>query len=86
VTVQIGSLTFTLPAGAFRVNPGGKFIFSGALSGVSVEASITPVSRGRYQLKLEAERLNVGGITNPVATQVRIGNDSGSATVRAKIE
>lgn len=86
VTVQIGSLTFPIPAGSFRANPRGKFTFTGMLSGVSVEASIIPVSSGRYQLKLDANRLNASGFTNPVSTQVSIGNDTGSATVRAKCE
>jgi len=84
VTVQIGGLTFTIPAGSFRVDNKGKFTFEGKLSGVSVEASITPVSSGRYEFKLEAKPLNVSGLTNPVATQVRIGNDSGGATVTVK--
>lgn len=86
VTVQIGSLTFSIPAGSFRVNPKGKFVFAGVFSGVPVEVSITPVGSGRYQLKLEAKRLNVTGLSNSVATQVSIGNDTGSATVRAKVE
>jgi len=84
--VQIGGLTFTIPAGSFRVNNKGKFTFEGVLSGVSVEAKITPLGGARYELKLEAKPLNVSGLTNPVATQVVIGNDSGSATVTAKFE
>jgi hypothetical protein len=80
VTIQIGPLSFHLPAGSFYRNNKGKFEFKGVLAGVSVKATISLLRSGRYTLTLKASPVNGTGLRNPVDTQVLIGNDSGAAT------
>lgn len=86
VNVQIGDVTFPIPVGSLRVNKKGKFTFKGELNSAVVSAILSPVSSGRYQLKLRASRLDVSALTNPVATYVSIGNDVGEATVQARFK
>jgi predicted extracellular nuclease len=84
VIVQIGNISLTIPPGSFKGNKKEKYTFEGKLNGASIEASITPVSSGRYELKLHAESLDVTSLTSPVTTQVRIGNDNGTVTIPIK--
>jgi HYR domain len=81
VKVHIGPLTFTLPAGSFRVDSRGRYKFAGTLNGARVQASISPLKGGRYEFKLEAQPLNLTTFPSSVATQLVIGNDSGAVTV-----
>lgn len=80
VTAQVGPLSFTIPAGSFRVDKKGAFKFESTLSGVRVEAKITPLSGERFELKLEATPLNLTTFPSPVVVTVTIGNDQGTAT------
>jgi hypothetical protein len=48
--------------------------------------SIRPLRDGAFELEIEGDRVNLKGVANPVAVSLTIGDDGGSASVRAKIE
>jgi hypothetical protein len=76
----------TMPAGSFKSKKTGEFNFLGTLNGVKIVASIRQTRPGSFDFEIVTERANVKGIANPVTVSLTIGDDSGSRTVRAKIE
>jgi hypothetical protein len=51
-----------------------------------VAASIRPLRGRAFEFKAEGERANLTGLTNPLTVRLTIGDDTGSATVTAKLE
>jgi hypothetical protein len=41
---------------------------------------------GAFRFEIEGERVNLRGVGNPVTVGLTIGDDGGSAEVKAKIE
>ena len=90
VTIRLtggtGAFSVTLPAGSFKRDKSGEFKFQGIINRVKLEASIRPLSGGAFEFEVETEGANLKGFANPVTVSLAIGEDSGSKTVRAKIE
>ncbi|HXB68195.1 MAG TPA: hypothetical protein VNY05_08130 [Candidatus Acidoferrales bacterium] len=85
VTVQVGELITIIPAGFFEQSGNGAFHFEGLVVGAKTEASITPLASNRYSFEIEvAVPLPVTTTTVPVG--LIIGIDSGTASVRPRIE
>ncbi len=86
VTLQIGSYTVTIPAGSFhKVGSGANapYAYEGTINGVKTGAVITPLSGGRYDFAAAGSPVNLTGAANPVTVTLTIGNDSGTAQVKA---
>jgi hypothetical protein len=64
---------------------GDKFKFEGTVNGVRLEALIKVTGTLRYTFNAEAEGANLAGTKNPVPVTLTIGDDSGTATLKAKI-
>jgi YVTN family beta-propeller protein len=75
----------TFQAGPFeKIGP--LFAYAGTISGVNVQALITPTGTLRYAFAAAAEGPNLTGITkNPVPVGLTIGSGNGSANVNALI-
>lgn len=86
VTGGAGAFSLTLPAGSFKVDRSGGFLFQGAIKRVKLQASIRPLRDGSYQFEIETDGANLKGMANPVTVSLAIGDDRGSRTVRAKID
>ena len=90
VTLQVtggtAAYSVTMPSGSFKMSKNGEFNFLGTINGVKIIASIRSSRAGAFEFEVETERANVKGIANPVTVSLRIGDDGGSRTVRAKIE
>jgi len=89
VTLGVGSFSITIPADSFEATPDGGFKFEGTIDNIILEAKITPLPSlglSSFSFKLESENLNLSGISNPVTTELTIGDDQGSSTVTAEIE
>jgi hypothetical protein len=86
VTGGKGGYSMSLPAGSFKPDRGGGFKFQGAIKGVKVIAAIRPLRGGAYELEMETEGANLKGFSNPVTVRLGVGDNTGSSTVRAKIE
>jgi hypothetical protein len=91
VKLQSGTFTTTIPAGSFKKHrdevehEDGFFTFHGVINGVSLEARIKRIGTLRYAFNAEAERASLTGTTNPVTVMLTIGNNTGTASVTAKI-
>jgi hypothetical protein len=75
VTLQIGTMTLTLPAGCFQLNHSGDAVFLGVLDGVSINAKFHYEGGSDWQFKANATNTNLLGTTNPVTVSLSIGND-----------
>jgi 6-phosphogluconolactonase (cycloisomerase 2 family) len=84
VTLQIGSFSVTIPAGAFKQIPHGRFAFEGVINGVSMQLQIVPLGNNIFTFKAEGTRVEFSGLTNPVTVALTIGINTGSTTVTAQ--
>ncbi|HSL02834.1 MAG TPA: SBBP repeat-containing protein, partial [Nitrospiraceae bacterium] len=86
VTVQVGAFSTTIPAGSFKQKKG-RFTFEGVIHGVKLEAVLRSLMLGNdYEFKVEGKGANLTVTSNPVTVGLTIGDDSGSKTIRAKLE
>ena len=86
VTLQIGPYTATIPAGSFRQLPSGKhwsvYAFIGEESNVQLAFDILSLGPNSYQLGAVGWPINLTG-PNRMPVSLQIGDDSGSAVVKA---
>jgi len=61
------------------------FTFHGVFDGVRLEALIKRTGTLRYAFHAEGKGVNLTGTKNPVQVMLTIGNDSGTASVKARI-
>jgi len=86
VTLQIASYTVTFPAGSFKQvgkGTGATYAFEGTINGVTTGMVITPLGGNRYGLAAAGSPVNLTAATNPVAVTLTVGNNSGTAAVKA---
>jgi probable HAF family extracellular repeat protein len=85
VTSQVGPYSATIPAGKFKQS-GPLFTYAGTISGVNVQAVITPTGTMRYAFAAAAEHPDLTRIAkNPVPVKLTIGSDTGTKSVTAII-
>ncbi|MGH3578354.1 MAG: YncE family protein, partial [Mycobacterium sp.] len=84
VTLQAGTFTTTIPAGSFK-KFGGLFTFVGVINGLNLQAVIFPTGTLRYAFLAAAEKASLTGTANPVPVTLTIGQDTGTASVKAVI-
>lgn len=80
------AFSVTIPAGSFKKDKSGQFMFQGTINKVRMAASIRPLRGNTFQFEIEGERVDLKRVANPVTVDLAIGDDSGSRSVRAKIE
>jgi hypothetical protein len=84
VTVQLGSLSLTVPQGSFTRGSEGQYTFEGKINGVSLDMRIVPgESGGRYFFTANGRGANLAGMTVPITVVLTIGDDSGTTTASA---
>jgi len=91
VTLQLkggkGAYSVAIPAGSFKKDKSGAFKFQGTINRVKLlETSIRPLRDGGFEFEIQTEGANLKGMANPMTVSLAIGDNGGSATVRAKIE
>ena len=91
VTIHVGSVSATIPAGSFTFKPAKKkqpaqYTFAGIIDGVTLTAKITPLGSNSFEFKAEGIGVELTGTVNPVTVGLILGNDQGSATVTAVIQ
>lgn len=85
VSLKIGAVTTTIPAGSFKTDESGAFAFAGLIGGVNVRASLEPEGSYGCKVKMSGTGASVTGVTNPVALTLAVGNNSGNKPVTATI-
>jgi len=86
--VNGGRATFSIkiPPGSFKKDGSGHFTFQGTIDKARMLASIRPLRDSTFEFEIEGDGVNLKGVANPVTVSLMIGDDGGSASVRAKIE
>lgn len=80
------AFSVTIPAGSFKKDGSGQFTFRGTINAVRAIVSIRPLPNDAFEFEIEGERVSLKGVANPVTVSLTIGDDSGSRSVKAKIE
>ncbi len=75
--LQFGTLSFTIPAGAFHQVNATLFEFDGTISGFSLEVSLRSLGNGRYSLQVDGKGVKINETANPIYVSLTIGNDTG---------
>jgi hypothetical protein len=78
-------LTIDAPLSAFRADRRGRLRFEGLLDGHETEIRLRPLRDGGFRLDLEVKGLNLAGLRNPLAVELRIGDDIGRTATAAEI-
>ena len=89
VVLNIGGFELTLPAGSLEFRRKGglnTFQFEGEVDGIGLEFRIRELGSGAFDIRVEAEDVNLDDISNPVELILTIGNDSGEISIDAEIE
>jgi hypothetical protein len=86
VTGGTAAFSVTIPPGSFKKDRSGQFAFQGTVDKVRLQASLRALRDGAFGFEIEGDRVNLKGVANPVTVSLTIGDDSGSRSVRAKIE
>jgi len=81
VTVTVGPLQMTIPAGSF-VAQGSGFTWTGKVGNATMTAAFADLGAGAFGFGIEARAVDLGGVTNPVPIRLSIGRDWGEATLR----
>lgn len=81
VGLQIGAYSVSIPAGSFKVllsgSKTGSWVYSGTISGVSLQIQLVNNGGGSYQLKAMGGTVNVGTQT-PIPVELTMGNFLGT--------
>ena len=86
VTLQVGPFTTTIPAGSFTrhgEHHDRVFRFKGATNAAWLDIEIRRTTSLRYEFHAKATGANLMGVSNPAQVALRIGDEAGSAQVRA---
>jgi hypothetical protein len=86
VQLKLGTFSTTIPAGSFKKGPAGGFTFAGVINGVKLAVVISPTGKSNYLFAAVGSRANLTGTANPVTVGLTIGDDTGSASIKALFE
>jgi hypothetical protein len=85
--IQLGPYATAIPAGLFRTDrKKTRFEFHGVIDGVELTVRIRALGGRKFAFSVVGERANLSGITNPVTLNLVIGDDGGTAEVKAKLK
>jgi uncharacterized repeat protein (TIGR03803 family) len=86
VTLTVGTFTMTIPPGSFQGTGYGPFHFVGTIDGVLLQVGFVPTGAKRYAFTAVAENASLTGTTNPVTVTLTIGDDTGTTSIKARID
>jgi hypothetical protein len=81
VTLRIGTVSLTIPPGSFQPTSTGAFAFTGVIDGVTLQVTLTPLTRATFAFEVHGAGATLHGIVVPVPVGLAIGDDSGSTTL-----
>jgi hypothetical protein len=77
VTIVLGNISRTIPAGSFKRNKQGVFKFEGLIDGAKLNVTIRP-NRGNYEFVATGVGVDLAHNDVLLSVGLRIGNDAGS--------
>ena len=81
LTLGIGGFTAAIPAGSFREDRHGMFVFDGVINGAPLDAVVVRYGRNRFTFKAEGAGAGNLPTANPVPLRLGIGSNAGTTTV-----
>ena len=82
-TLNVGSYSVTIPAGAFQKAGTGLWIYDGTIGGATLQIRISQTGANSYRVLVDASGPDLTNATNPVAVTLTIGQNSGTTEVKA---
>jgi hypothetical protein len=83
VTIGVGTGHWSIPAGSFKPNGSGGFVFRGFIGTTGLGVLIQPRQDGSFGFGAAGAHANLTGTANPVPVTLTIGDDGGSTGVVA---
>jgi hypothetical protein len=83
VTISVGTGHWSIPAGSFKANGLGGFVFQGFIGTTGLGVLIQPLADGSFGFGAAGSHANLSGTANPVPVTLTIGDDGGSTSVVA---
>lgn len=83
VTLTVGGLTLTIPAGSLQQkgSKGDRYFFAGTINNTRLTVFLEGTNLGPYRLSVKGEDCDLGGTGNPLPVALTIGNNNGTANV-----
>lgn len=83
MTLTIGGLTVTLPAGALQLSKPttGQYSYTGAVNGINLAVRLQGKNLGPYSVSVTGTGYNFTGAGSPLPVSLTIGNNKGTASV-----
>lgn len=78
VTLQVGTFSATIPAGAFRLDKHGRFRFEGLVNGAALQISIRRLDENEFRFSAQGRGVSVARTKDPVILRLIVGNDGGT--------
>jgi len=85
VILRLGPGQWTIPAGSFRPNGFGGFVFRGSNGLAQLVATIQPLRGGQFGFAAAGSRAELTGAANPLGVALTIGDDVGTTTVTGRL-
>jgi len=83
VTLVIGSQVLAIPAGSLALNSSGNYIFTGVIGGIRISAQLRDLGASSYMFNIVGSNANLAGKTNPMTVTLSVGDNRGSAQIKA---
>jgi hypothetical protein len=83
VTIGVGTGHWSIPAGSFKSNSFGGYVFLGHIGTTGLGVLIQPLPDGSFGFGAAGAHANLTGTANPVPVSLTIGDDGGSTSVVA---
>jgi hypothetical protein len=83
VQLKVGTFSITIPAGSFKKDRAGGFVFSRVINGTRLTVEILPGGKRKHVFAALAKGSNLVGTANPVTIALTIGDATGSASITA---
>jgi hypothetical protein len=83
VTIGVGTGHWSIPAGSFKPNGHGGYVFQGYIGTTGLGVVIQPLRDGSFGFGAAGAHANLSGTANPVPITLTIGDDGGSTSVVA---
>jgi hypothetical protein len=83
VTLQLGTLSLTIPRSSFKGIGSGRYEFEGTIGGTALEIQIASVTANSYTFDIEGLGADLTGTVDPVSVALTIGDDRGTTVASA---
>lgn len=85
LTLKVGGLEITIPAGSFRAKGNGQFYFNGEIGQLWVRVGISQKGSNRFEFSATVKKADLIKMCSATPVGLTIGNDFGKTTAEIKV-